>query len=77
MEPYPARVTWLDASRTEETLTASMSVGIKRKTLGWILRDDYTGIVIAMSRDGDEYERGFTIPRAYVVKVRRLKEEAR
>lgn len=54
-----------------------MSVGIKRKTLGWILRDDYTGIVIAMSRDGDEYERGFTIPRAYVVKVRRLKEEAR
>jgi len=65
-------VVWLDATRTDETVTATDKIGIKRETLGWILRDDSQGVVIAMTKDDKDYERGFTIPRAYIKKVVKL-----
>ena len=77
-DPYPAVVTWIDAGRTESSLTGREDVGIRRQTVGWVLNNVSQGVVVAMTRDelngGIEYERGFTIPRAYIVKVRKLKE---
>jgi hypothetical protein len=67
-----AMVVWLDATRTDETITATEKIGIKRKTVCWVLRDDAEGVVVAMSKDGNDYERGFTIPRSYIKKVVKL-----
>lgn len=71
-----ALVTWLDATRTDESVQPHTRVGTKRETVGWLLRRDDEGVVIAMSRDwdGTDFERGFTIPRPYVSSVRILGE---
>lgn len=77
-DPYLAVVTWLDASRTESNLTGREDIGIRRESVGWVLNNVPQGVVLAMTRDelngNIEYERGFTIPRPYIVKVRRLTE---
>ncbi len=66
-------VTWLDAGRTEDTVTGRESIGIERRTVGWLMRDDEEGVIVAFSDDGEAgYERAFLIPRAYVRDVRRL-----
>jgi hypothetical protein len=71
--PKTARVTWIDATRTDDVVTAHDQIGVQRETVGWILCDNSEGIVIAMTRDdGDRFERGFTIPRNYIVSVERL-----
>lgn len=70
--PKVARVTWLDASRTDDVVTAHDRIGVERQTVGWLLRDDRDGVIIAMTLDEDRFERGFTIPRNYIVSVERL-----
>jgi hypothetical protein len=72
-----AVVTWLDASRSDDTARGDGPIGILRHTVGYILRRDDTGVVIAMSRDeapqGVEHEREFRIPASYIKRVRLLK----
>jgi hypothetical protein len=66
-------VKWLDATRTDDVISASGKIGIVRETVGWLLRKDDDGIVIAFTRDdGHDYERGFTIPHTYIKSVRVL-----
>lgn len=76
MKPYMARVTWNDASRTDDVVTGKEHIGVVRKTLGWVLRNDSTGVAVAMTKDVDGaaavFERAFFIPRDYVVSVTRL-----
>lgn len=76
-EVFQAEVTWIDAARTDGSLSGREDIGIVRETTGWVLRSDATGVIVALSRDtingAIEYERGFMIPRLYVKKVRRLK----
>jgi hypothetical protein len=67
--PYLGLVTWLDATRTDESVRYDHPLTSTRRTLGWILRDDEEGIVIAMTNDDEGFERGFGIPRAYVKTV--------
>ena len=71
----PVVVTWLDAERGDETWEAT-SIGVVRNTVGWVVRKDADGIVIAMSRDEypgtQKYERWFAIPTAYIQRVRKL-----
>lgn len=61
-----ALVTWLDAGRTDDTVTGHEDIGIRRQTVGWVLRNDEKGVVLAMTHDAGEYERGFFIPRLYI-----------
>jgi len=68
-----ALVTWLDATRTDDNISAHASIGVMRETLGWLLYEGKDGVVLAMTRDGDEnFERGFTIPHVYIHKVKKL-----
>ena len=72
----PVVVTWLDAERGDDEPTSG-HIGVVRNTVGWAVKRDDTGIVIAMSqdeyRDGKQtYERWFAIPTAYIQKVRKL-----
>jgi hypothetical protein len=65
-----ALVTWMDAVRTDDIVNADGLIGVTRKTVGWVVRKDKTGIVLAFSFDADSvFERGFFIPQAYVKKV--------
>ena len=71
----PVEVTWLDAERGDETWETA-AIGIVRHTVGWVVKKDATGIVLAMSRDEypgtEKYERWFAIPTAYITRVRKL-----
>lgn len=67
-------VTWIDAMRSDDEATGLEQLSIKRETLGWLLRDDDAGVVIAMTHDEGKFERSFSIPRPYIEDVRRLKK---
>lgn len=63
-------VTWLDAVFTSGDPVPMATVGIMMRTLGWVLRDDSQGIVIASERDAEGgYRRVTEIPRPYIRKV--------
>lgn len=68
-------VTWIDAMRGDESVEATQVISCRRETVGWLLRDDREGVLVAMSKDdqGDKtiYERWFGIPRRYVESVRK------
>lgn len=69
-----AEVRWLDAQRDDGTPSVVAGpIGVLRRTVGWVLRDDEHGVVLAFSKDADEFERTFSVPRAYIRKVRYLK----
>lgn len=72
MKPFLGAVKWLDASRTDDEVNPLTLTGISRETIGWVLRDDAVGVVIAMTHDDERYERGFFIPRGYIQTVVRL-----
>lgn len=67
-------VTWIDATRGDDFAPPATAAGIERRTLGWLLRDDDEGVVLAMSDDGPAgFERWYAIPRAYIVSVDRAR----
>lgn len=69
-------VEWLDATHTDEAVHADDKVGLRRWTVGWVVADHEGGLVLAMdtSDEADEaYSMGFTIPRAYIRDVTRLR----
>lgn len=74
--PYRALVRWLDAVKTEESVTGAEDIGSDRETLGWVLANTEYGIIVAMTRDKADgavtYGRAFLIPKAMVTKVTRL-----
>lgn len=76
MKPYPAIISWHDASRTDEAVDPLADIGVMRDTCGWVLRRDKAGVVVAFTSDMSDgttrYERGFFIPAEYVRRVRRL-----
>lgn len=67
-----ALVRWIDASRSDEEVSAYSLGPSVRETVGWLLREDKDGVVVAMSRDDGHFERGFYIPRAYIEGITKL-----
>lgn len=73
-------VTWLDAIQVDgsDEVAPDGPIGAVRHSVGWLLRRDEEGVVIAMSRDEHAnrvaYEKGFGIPAAYIRKVKTLEE---
>ena len=65
-------VTWMDATRTDDTLSARFAVSLRRETVGWLLRRDDDGVVLAFDRSENDFERGFGIPAAYIRSVKTL-----
>jgi len=66
-------VEWIDAVRDDDVVVAGAGpIGCNRQTVGWLLRNDEHGVVMAMSDDEGSYERGFFIPFPYIVQVTQL-----
>jgi hypothetical protein len=64
-------VKWLDAARTDGDIGPGWTP-VMRRTVAWLLYRDKERLVLAMSRDGDLFERGFAIPTEYVKSVKTL-----
>jgi len=70
---------WRDATRTESLpsdLVGSFHTACTRHACAWLVRDDDSGIVIAMdeatSPDGaTEYTHAYYIPRDYIISISR------
>ena len=68
-------VTWLDATKMdgEDEISPEGPIGVVRQAVGWLLRRDKDGVVIAMSKDNHpdrtQFSKGYAIPAAYVKRV--------
>lgn len=70
-----AVVIWSDAVKRDDGFMAPFETRTERRSVGWVLRDDKHGVVLAMDDGGAEYgyEFGLGIPRIYVSSVRYLR----
>ena len=77
---HVVRVTWLDAAHRDtatcvDDLRAQATVGVLCCSVGWLVRDDDNGVVLAgeLSTTGDDPRMVVEIPRSLIQgKVRRL-----
>lgn len=69
-----AKVTWLDATKRDDTFHHPFEIGVTRECVGWILQDDEEGVIVALDDSGPEYgyEYAIGIPRDYVKSVEYL-----
>lgn len=63
------RVAWLDATQEEESMTEDLAIGVIRYSVGYAVRNDEEGIVLAMDLCDGEYTKGYTVPSEYVKDV--------
>ena len=84
IEPYMAVVVWLDSAlngaEMEQQEAVEEIVPVVGTSVGWVLRDDDTAVVLALSRFQHAAHTGWrqisAIPRCAVVSVQRLKARA-